>query len=319
MTSYAGPRKTAVLRLSIVIPCAERIERFEDTLVSVLQNRPKDCEVLVVQPRPYDDPYDLCGEVRFVEAVRSSSLVDLINVGVRASRSRIVHLLSCDTQVESGWSDAVLSHFDDERIGSVSPLLVQHGDQNRIVTTGVDFGVGGELIHRNQSVARDQIQRRRTLGPTLHAAYYRRQAIIDAGCFCSEAGPQLAHVDMAIQLRSLGLRHVVETESAVSTARRLKHPLSLRDGKQVERLFWQHASSRGLLSSLVAHPAAVAAETFRNIYRPAIALQLLGRLLALVELVQGKRKKSEAKEPTVLKYDSSDQGDSQPSRHRRAA
>ncbi len=307
-----------MLRLSIVIPCAERAARFEDTLVSVLQNRPQDCEILVVQPRPYDDPYDLCDEVRFVEAVSSSSLVDLINVGVRASRSQIVHLLSCDTQVDSGWTDSVLSHFDDERTGSVSPLLVQHGDRNRVVTTGVDFGIGGELIHRNRSVGRDEVQRRRTLGPTLHAAFYRRQAIIDAGCFCSETGPQLANVDMAIQLRSLGLRHVVEAESEVCTARRLKHPLSLSDGKQVERLFWQHASSRGLVTSLVAHPAAVAAETVRNIYRPAIALQLLGRLLALVEVTRGNGKKSEPSEPRVLKYDSPDRSDSQPGRRRAA-
>ena len=45
-------------RLSIVIPCAQDTAWFESTLASVLQNRPADCEVLVVQPREYDDPYD---------------------------------------------------------------------------------------------------------------------------------------------------------------------------------------------------------------------------------------------------------------------
>ena len=50
-------------RLSIVIPCAQDAERFETTLASVLQNRPGDCELLLIQPRSYDDPYELADEV----------------------------------------------------------------------------------------------------------------------------------------------------------------------------------------------------------------------------------------------------------------
>ncbi len=75
-------------RLSIVIPVVGDPRHLDDTLVSVLQNRPDDCEILVVHNRPYDDPYELSDEVRFVEARRGSRLVDCLNVGIAASRAR---------------------------------------------------------------------------------------------------------------------------------------------------------------------------------------------------------------------------------------
>jgi len=56
-----------VPRLSIVIPCLGGAAEFDATLVSVLQHRPADCEVLVIHNEPYDDPYALGHEVRFVE------------------------------------------------------------------------------------------------------------------------------------------------------------------------------------------------------------------------------------------------------------
>ena len=55
-------------RLSIIIPVLGHSTRLDDTLVSVLENRPANCEIIVVHTEPYDDPYDLAGEVRFLEA-----------------------------------------------------------------------------------------------------------------------------------------------------------------------------------------------------------------------------------------------------------
>ena len=52
-------------RLAIVITDGGSIESLESTLVSVLENRPPDCEVLVALAGPYADPYELSGEVRF--------------------------------------------------------------------------------------------------------------------------------------------------------------------------------------------------------------------------------------------------------------
>ena len=56
-----------------VLSATGAIEALESTLVSVLENRPRDCEVIVVSNRKYDDPYSLAGEVTFIEADRRSS------------------------------------------------------------------------------------------------------------------------------------------------------------------------------------------------------------------------------------------------------
>ena len=58
-------------RLSIIVPLMGDLKRFEDTLVSVLENQPEQSEVVVVLNGPYDDPYDLRSEVKFVEAPRA--------------------------------------------------------------------------------------------------------------------------------------------------------------------------------------------------------------------------------------------------------
>ena len=55
-------------RLSIIVPLTGDLKPFEDTLVSVLENQPERSEVVVVLNEPYDDPYQLRGEVEFVEA-----------------------------------------------------------------------------------------------------------------------------------------------------------------------------------------------------------------------------------------------------------
>ena len=130
-------------RLSIVIPCPRDAECFEATLASVLQNRPDDCEILVVQPRPYNDPYRLAGEVLFLEAPRDCSLVALINTGVRCATGAVVHVLTCDVEVKDGWSDFILSHFRDRSVGSVSPVLLCRDDAGQTATRGVSYGAGG--------------------------------------------------------------------------------------------------------------------------------------------------------------------------------
>ena len=62
------PRKVFVPRLSIVIPALASVEALERTLVSVLEKRPADCEIIVVLNTSYDDPYQLTDEVHFASA-----------------------------------------------------------------------------------------------------------------------------------------------------------------------------------------------------------------------------------------------------------
>ena len=69
-------------RLSIVIPVLGDSQQLDDTLVSVLENRPANCEILVVHNEPYHDPYHLSDEVQFVEAQCGASMVACIEARI---------------------------------------------------------------------------------------------------------------------------------------------------------------------------------------------------------------------------------------------
>ena len=62
-------------RLSIVIPTPGDTAAMEETLVSVLEHRPDDCEIVVALGCDYADPWNIREEVRFVQAPAGSSLV----------------------------------------------------------------------------------------------------------------------------------------------------------------------------------------------------------------------------------------------------
>jgi hypothetical protein len=257
---------------------------FEATLASVLQNRPDDCEVLVVQPRSYEDPYDLSDEVRFLTASPTSSPVDLINVGVQLAKGSVVFVLSCDVEVVEGWTEPAMACFDDPTVGSVSPLIVRHHELT-IVARGVRYGMGGRRKLRLRHSKRSQADSQYVVGPTLLAGFYRRQGVLDAGGFCRQLGEDLADVDMGLALQAIGYRAVHEDESIVTVGHAAsKRPLSFRGGQQAERLFWRNAPLVRWVPSLLMHALTVVGEILGHLHRPAILLQTAGRAMAILEV-----------------------------------
>ncbi len=273
-------------RLSIVIPCVQDAARFETTLASVLQNRPDDCEVLVVQPRAYTDPYELKDEVRFVQGPEGSSLVDLINLGIQMAHGAILHVLSCEMEALEGWAEPAMAHFRETAIASVSPLVVDRGTQSQVVARGVDYGSGGvRRVRRGGHV--DALGRRhQVLGPTLAAGFYRRQSLLEIGSFRSEVGVELADVDISLRLQAVGYRCVHEERSLVATEGTVDGPLlTYQSGREAEQFFWCQTAQSGWLSVLCLHPCGVMAELFCNLLHPQILLRMLGRVKVCLERI----------------------------------
>ena len=92
-------------RLSIIIPVVDRAARWEDTLASVLQNRPAKSEILVCFNHAYDDPYFLRDEVRFIEAPADAGAVDCLNHALTVAQAPIVHLLQPGIEALEGWTE----------------------------------------------------------------------------------------------------------------------------------------------------------------------------------------------------------------------
>jgi hypothetical protein len=269
-----------VPRLSIVIPVLNKLKKLEDTLVSILENRPPNCQIVVVLNEPYDDPYQLRDEVCFVEAAKDADLVESINFGLTHCRSSIVHILSCGMEVSPGWTDSVLPHFSNPEVAAVAPLVLQRQDRNKTVSAGVGYRAGGTArrLGYGKSPAKASLDKEHIFGADILAAFYRRSAW-DAVCGLNPAvDGHLSGVDLALALHFSGLRCIsepdcmmyVDLEDAVGAGR-------LGGGRVAERLFWTWADRMGWMRAISGHAALVVEECLESVVRPSTLLRLGGR------------------------------------------
>lgn len=270
-------------RLSIIIPALGPIESLEATLVSVLEHRPQHAEVMVALGIPYDDPYDLSGEVTFVDALASPSLIGCVLAGIERSGGPIVHVLASGSEVEEGWADYALRHFDESPVAAVAPRLRVRNEDRDICSCGVGYSAGGM---RRQIVATNAKNEKQSpldvLGPEFTAAFYRRSALESVGGFACHLGDDLADVDLALRLNHAGFRAVYEPACHVQVRPAARPSVGpLRGAIHEERLFLRNLPAAGWLRGLCWHLPLVAA---RCVQTRSPATQLFGRLLAYVQL-----------------------------------
>jgi hypothetical protein len=267
-----------VARLSILIPCLGGAAEFDGTLISVLQNRPADCEILVVHTADYADPYGLTGEVDFLRCPDPPSLVGLINAGLKQAAGEIVHVLACGLESTEGWTEPALAQFADPAVAAVAPVVTNVSGV-KVVSAGMRYSVGGRrCVRRNRGLlASSEGQRSLSIGaPTLPVGFYRRDVLVAFGGFNLAAGDHLADAVLAVFLQDLELRTAIEPASRIV---QVIDPLALASdsgylrGRINEQLFWRTAGRTGLLRALPWHVLEVARDL------PA----LIGRLAALVD------------------------------------
>jgi GT2 family glycosyltransferase len=303
----SDPGIAPVLRLSIVIPVLGDQKPLDDTLLSVLENRPANCELLVVHNQPYSDPYELAGEVQFIEAPRSAGFAECVNLGVSACRAPVVHVLACGVEVRAGWANAALRHFRDPEVASVAPLIVHRDNDRAVVSAGLGYRAEGVAWRLAEGRTPDQVGEspEELCGPDALAAFYRRSAVESVGRFSPSAIDVLAATDMALSLRQAGFRCIVEPKSLgqVDAAMVRSRP-SFRHGCNTERLFWRWASAHGRVQSLAAHAALVAGECVIGLWRPSMLMQLAGRAVGAIGAAIARQRHqsrfSESDGPTVL-------------------
>jgi len=246
-----------------------------------LANRPKVCEVFVVLLRPYDDPYDVRGEVRFISGDARGGLAGAVNLVLRSTAAHAIHVLLCGTEVQEGWADAALVHLEDSRIAAVAPLVLDVDDPSRIVAAGLAYHVGGAAVPLAAGQTIDSLgtNARRVLAPHPAAAFHRRPTLEDLGGIGAAAGELLAGVDAGLTLEHLGLATVLEPRSRVAAPRAASLRTStFRQGLEAERLFWRWAPILGWTRSLASHAALMIGEGLRGVPDLSIVPRWAGRL-----------------------------------------
>ncbi|MDA0658915.1 MAG: hypothetical protein O2931_10185 [Planctomycetota bacterium] len=253
-----------MVRLSIVIPAVTTNEALESSLVSVLENRPTGCEIIVPNRGTYRDPYDLTDEVCFVESSPSASVVACIHAGIRAARGSTIHLLMPGTLAEPNWcEDAIDRLQSDLSIASVSPQLQVRTAKQAVL--GVTLGTGGgrKLIRSRQSLRTAEAI---GWGPTLMAGFYRRSALQAVGGWDLKLHTA-ADCDLAVRLAEHGFG--CESSQARVAADAAELPGSVyRRAADAERCFGRHrrGGHRGL--SITAHGISCVTRWLQQLHHP---------------------------------------------------
>jgi hypothetical protein len=260
------------------------IALLERTLVSVLAHRPTDCEILVVLNGEYADPYNLEGEVGFVEARFGASLVECLNVGIAATSAPFVHTLPAGAEVEDDWTLAALRRFAEPRVAAVAPLALDSANATRFV--GVSCLRGGQRVDLGCGQPIHTVAPTTSIvAPHLFTGFYRAQALAQLGKPFSSYVGHLADLDLGLRLKQVGLEAVFEPGSRVIVHDDVTiiEPTEFQAGRQAERLYWRNAPALGWIRGSLAHLASVGIEIAGCFRAPRRAKSLLGRLTALGE------------------------------------
>jgi len=205
-----------VPRLSMIVPFQRDELALEETLLSALESRTGDDELIIVHAGDFSDPYQLDGDEAIVlEANPTDSLAEQLNQAVATACSPTVQILLPGTVVQRGWADEALEVFQDRSIEIVS-LPIQ--DANSGDTT---FGLkADEIPHRRMARGTEQCG-----APILAGTMMRRRTLIKIGGWCESIPSELLDVELAILCNLLDIPCVaLDQPRLTATKRTLVHP-----------------------------------------------------------------------------------------------
>ncbi len=213
------PKIPSIPRLSIIVPLGTNDAAFEETLVSVLANRPVGCEILVVHDGNYSDPFNIVDEVRFVIA-SSNHMIDLITAGVDSARARFVHILTPGFRATDQWTDAAMAKFQRHDTAVVAPLILDQAKRN-IVAAGWNDSSFRLCQPNTQATTQRENATSEIVGAFLQASFWRREVLQSlAAAFDAPAVGEAtyAYGHLAIQA---GWRCLQANDSVLTTTQRV--------------------------------------------------------------------------------------------------
>ncbi len=278
-------------RLSILTSWPANDSIHEDTLASILQNRPAQCEIIVVHRGEYGDPYELASEVRFISAAPRASQLEMLNLGADEADGEILHIIQGGLEATDGWADAALEHFEEPEVVAVAPAVLDAGEE-RIVVAGVELSSAGSrgLCGVGYSIASTDTARLQPTGPALMAGFYRIDAW-DAAWGLDNSMGETADIDLAVHLERLG-RCSLATNCRLNLVESITSAESaICAGRNRQRLFLRHQQRQQLSPS--GNKTASILEWATEFYRPTAWARALGRLTAKLssrEVAQAERR-----------------------------
>ncbi len=185
-------------RVSIIIPYQRDDARLESTLLSVLENRPDDCEIIIAHDGSYGNPYHLEDEVIFVDVDAPAGDVRLLNAGLYAACAPAIHTLWPGMLVSADWLREPLEWLDQTAAAAVAIPIV--GSDGRTLGGVPLIGPVGPAFWKGPRQGRDTSG----VGPMIACGVYRRRVLLALEGFfpgpASAAGLEAAWAIAALSL-----------------------------------------------------------------------------------------------------------------------
>lgn len=284
-----------MLRLSVIIPVVRTLARLEETLVSVLEHKPDDCDVVVVLDEPYADPYGLAGEVTFLQAGPKTSLSQAINLGLDASNAPVVYILPSGSCVHRGWAEAAIPHFQDSRIGAVIPVTLETQRPDHILAAGMGYDRAGQLIYlqRGISAKETQLCHRTQVLPHFSGAIFRSATLQAIHGADESLGERWVFADLALRLLRAGSVTVLEPHCCVSSDPATEpSALGFAAARDAEVFFWRWSDRRG--TTVARHLALVTREALAAVPHRQAWPSMAGRIAGFAQRRQDLRNHAKA-------------------------
>lgn len=153
-------------RLSLIVPFQCDSQALENTLVSVLELRSPDDELLIVHRGEYQDPYGLQGnEAKVLETPASSSLAEQLNIAVQNASGDVLQVVLPGTVLEPDWCVDALAAFDELDVDMIALGVSGSGLSSLL------YGFEADLIPQRRATG----EASKIAGPLLAGTMIRRK------------------------------------------------------------------------------------------------------------------------------------------------
>ena len=203
-----------MFRLSVIVPLLGSVDRFEDTLASILRHRPTDAQVIVVHDGSYRDPYRLASEVQFLETDPDSGLIGSLNVGLCYAGGEFTIIARPGVELDEDWDTEISHAMQDDKVAAVVPMIFSQQYPNRIVSAGVSADRSGtrRLVGQGKRYTHRSCRSLRPQGPTSWLAAYRTSIIKSIAPLDETLDDCFIDQDIALSLQSLRCKCVLSDQ-----------------------------------------------------------------------------------------------------------
>jgi hypothetical protein len=178
---------------------------LENTLVSVLEVRAADDELIIVHRGEYEDPYGLSGdEATVVETAASSSLAEQLNIAYGRASGEVIQVVVPGTILEPDWCDDALVAFEELDVDMIALGIKAPG------SPGIQYGFESDAMPQRRLTT----EASKIAGPMLGGTLIRRSTLECLGGWNSKIPSDLIDFEMSLMAKVLGL-HVGVVDGAL--------------------------------------------------------------------------------------------------------